>query len=415
MRGLADELGLGVMTLYNYFRTKDELLDSVCGHALEPLRTEPAAGASWERQLESAIRGLHLVLADNPGVLEVFATRSVYGPTLDQVRETLLGILHAAGFPTRQAIHALGALVSYAVGFTVTERARSPKSARVDPAARFRALSPDEYPHLVAAAEEYQEYVSAAAFEYGLHHLIDALRPAGQTAGQVGAGIVDAHRETDPESGVEGSPRGQRAIRRRLVSVAGELFVRQGYRGTTTRQICEQARTTERTLFRHFTSKAGLFEATVVEPFGEFVDRWLASFGGFPADRPLDEQIHTFVRALVEFLAENRELLRLLMAAEFERDENLLGVTERISARFAAGWRILADEAGHDLMRIRDYNVEHATLAMASGVSMALGMVLLDQWVFAHDAPGPDQEAIAREVSQMILYGISGRPAVRRG
>ncbi len=212
------------------------------------------------------------------------------------------------------------------------------------------------------------------------------------------------------EPATEGSPRGQRAIRRRLVAVAGDLFVTQGYRGTTTKQICEQAQTTERTLFRHFTSKAGLFEATVVEPFAEFVDRWLASFGNFPPDTALDEQIHTFVRALVAFLAENREPLRLLMAAEFERDDALRGIADRISERFAAGLRVLADDAGHDLMRIRNYNVEDAALAIASGVSMALGMVLLQRWVFVHDAPAPDHEAIAREVSQMILYGISSRP-----
>lgn len=193
--------------------------------------------------------------------------------------------------------------------------------------------------------------------------------------------------------------------------MASELFVTQGYRATTTKQICERARTTERTLFRHFTSKAGLFEATVVDPFAEFVDRWLASFGGFPPDMALDEQIHTFARALVEFLDTNRELLRLLMAAEFERDGSLVGVADRISAQFADGLRTLADEAGYDLMRIRNYNVEDAALAMASGVSIALGMVLLQRWVFVHSAPAPDHDAIAREVSQMILYGISGRPA----
>jgi AcrR family transcriptional regulator len=175
MRRLAEDLGLGVMTLYNYFRTKDELLDGVCGHALQPLRADPDPDASWEQQLEAAIRELHLVLADNPGVLDVFVTRSVYGPALDQIRETLLGILRRAGFPNRQAVHALGALVSFAVGFTITERARSPKTAPVNPSVRFRTLPAEEFPHLTATAAEYQEYLSEAAFEYGLHHLIDGL------------------------------------------------------------------------------------------------------------------------------------------------------------------------------------------------------------------------------------------------
>ncbi len=216
-----------------------------------------------------------------------------------------------------------------------------------------------------------------------------------------------------PEPDDEGSPRGQRAIRRRLLEVAGTLFVEQGYRATTTKEICRQATTTERTLFRHFGSKSGLFEATVVDPFAEFVDRWLESFTRYPPDLPLDEQIGKFVGALVRFLRENKVLLRLLIAAEFEREEGLRTVAERISTRFAAGLRTLADDAGADLMRVRDYNVDDASVAIAAGVSMALGMVLLDGWVFAHDRRPPGRATVVREISQMILYGITGRPEQR--
>lgn len=175
MRRLADDLGLGVMTLYNYFSTKDELLDGVCGHALRALRTEPDPDAPWEQQITTAIRDLHEALSANPGVLDLFVSRSVSGPSLDRVRETLLGILRRAGFPRRQAVHALGSLVSYAVGFTLTERARSPRSA-ANPGARFRDLPADEFPHLTDAADDYQEYMSEGAFEYGLAHLVDSLR-----------------------------------------------------------------------------------------------------------------------------------------------------------------------------------------------------------------------------------------------
>jgi AcrR family transcriptional regulator len=214
----------------------------------------------------------------------------------------------------------------------------------------------------------------------------------------------------DTAGAEEGSSRGRRAIRRRLIRVATDLFVRQGYRATTTKQICASARTTERTLFRNFGSKAGLFEATVAEPFSEFVQRWLASFGQVPPETALDEQIHAFVRALVDFLGENRDLLRMLMAAEVEEEDSLSAVVTTTSATFAAGLHVLAQDAGRDLMRVRDYRVADAGLSIAAGVSMALGMVLMDRWVFAHDAPRPDREAIVHEVSQMILYGISGRP-----
>ena len=43
-------------------------------------------------------------------------------------------------------------------------------------------------------------------------------------------------------------------------------------------------------------------------------------------------------------------------------------------------------------------------------VSMAMTMVLLERWVFVHGQRPPGREVIAREVSQMIIYGISARP-----
>lgn len=176
MRGLAEDLGLGVMTLYNYFRTKEDLLDGVCGHALRAVPTDLDPSAGWDTQITTAIRDLHEALAGNPGVVDIFVARSVYGPTLDQVRETLLSILRRAGFPKRQAVHALGSLVSYAVGFTLTERARSPKIASQSVGVRFQNLAREEFPYLSDAGEDYLEYMSEGAFEYGLGHLVNSLR-----------------------------------------------------------------------------------------------------------------------------------------------------------------------------------------------------------------------------------------------
>jgi AcrR family transcriptional regulator len=176
VRRLADDLGLGVMTLYNYFRTKEDLLDEVCGHALSAVRADLDPTAPWDKQITTAIRDLHEALADNPGVVDIFVARSVYGPTLDHVRETLLGILRRAAFPKRQAVHALGAVVSYAVGFTLTERARSPKVASQSVGIRFQNLSDEEFSYLSDAGEDYLEYMSEGAFEYGLRHLVNSLR-----------------------------------------------------------------------------------------------------------------------------------------------------------------------------------------------------------------------------------------------
>jgi AcrR family transcriptional regulator len=49
--------------------------------------------------------------------------------------------------------------------------------------------------------------------------------------------------------------------RRQILAVAAKLFARQGFRGTTTRQIAERAGINEAILFRHFRRKEDLYWA----------------------------------------------------------------------------------------------------------------------------------------------------------
>ena len=53
--------------------------------------------------------------------------------------------------------------------------------------------------------------------------------------------------------------------RRQILAVATKLFARQGFRGTTTREIAERARVNEAILFRHFPSKESLYWAILEE------------------------------------------------------------------------------------------------------------------------------------------------------
>ena len=58
----------------------------------------------------------------------------------------------------------------------------------------------------------------------------------------------------------------------------------------------------------------------------------------------------------------------------------------------------------------RSYNVTEPRIELAGGVSMALGMILLDSWLFGHRAEPRRHEEIVAEISTMVMHGISGRP-----
>src|SRR3954462_14144117 len=49
------------------------------------------------------------------------------------------------------------------------------------------------------------------------------------------------------------------ARRQNLIEVAAELYARQGYQGTTTRQIAAAAGVTEALIYRHFPKKENLY------------------------------------------------------------------------------------------------------------------------------------------------------------
>ena len=56
-------------------------------------------------------------------------------------------------------------------------------------------------------------------------------------------------------------PAGER--RQQILELATELFARQGYQGTTTRQIAQRAHVNEAIIFRHFPTKEELYWAVI--------------------------------------------------------------------------------------------------------------------------------------------------------
>src|SRR3990172_8606986 len=61
-----------------------------------------------------------------------------------------------------------------------------------------------------------------------------------------------------------GAGRLERAEReKQIVTVAGRLFSRKGFRGTTTRSIARAAKISEATIFKHFKKKEDLYGAII--------------------------------------------------------------------------------------------------------------------------------------------------------
>ncbi|MGQ0464188.1 MAG: TetR/AcrR family transcriptional regulator [Sporichthyaceae bacterium] len=177
MRRLAEDLGIGAMTLYRYVATKDVLHDGLVTLVLGDLGAAPAPGAPWRTQLEQVVTELHDKLRAHPGITEIVLTRRLPTPAFDRQRETVLGVLRGAGFSVEAAVDALTSLICYALGFSHVERIRVGVD-RGGESQRLQSLPGDEFPHLIEAATVYPSHLSDRAFARGLTAMLAGLQPS---------------------------------------------------------------------------------------------------------------------------------------------------------------------------------------------------------------------------------------------
>jgi AcrR family transcriptional regulator len=175
MRRLADHLGVGTMTLYGYFRSKDELLDAVVDAAVadrEPVRLE----GTWQQRLRRLMQSTRRGLGRHPGLVKVRADRPVLRPEALRFAEAGVGILREAGFDRRDAARGFRLLFTYVFGYVSFSPEQTEADARQRARAATAALPADEYPAVHDSTEELAEAMAGEeTFDFGLDRIIDGL------------------------------------------------------------------------------------------------------------------------------------------------------------------------------------------------------------------------------------------------
>jgi AcrR family transcriptional regulator len=178
MRRLAEELGIGTMTLYGYFPSKDLLLDAIVdASATKLVSAATATSGPWKQRLRELMLSVRQALGEHPAIAELRRTRPLLSPGALEVPEAAMSILIEAGFTKADAARTYRALYLFALGFAAYgPRGRSEDTATFEVQS---ALSAETHPVLVDTARE-----SAAAmadetvFELGLDYLLDGMERA---------------------------------------------------------------------------------------------------------------------------------------------------------------------------------------------------------------------------------------------
>jgi len=172
MRRLAQELDVWPMSLYTYFRDKEELLDAIAARAAGAVAL-PDDAESWRERLHALLHAVRTAMAGDPaGDL----ARAFLTPEALRLSEAALRILDAAGFTRADAVSAWRALWAYTYGFATFQVAPTPAEARRRTRAAIAALPDDDYPTLLAAAGEMSASLADEdEFDRGLDRLLDGI------------------------------------------------------------------------------------------------------------------------------------------------------------------------------------------------------------------------------------------------
>ena len=173
-RRLAAELGVSGPSLYNHFRTKDQILEAVADSVSAQVDLSMFSdGRDWRTALHDWAVSYRSALRDHPNIVPVLATGPGRRPAGLRLADAVYGAMVDAGWPAAQAT-SIGALMRY---FIMGSALGSFAGGFVDDES---AYDPADYPHLGQAhlLAEQQEKVDERAFEVGLAALLDGL--AGQ-------------------------------------------------------------------------------------------------------------------------------------------------------------------------------------------------------------------------------------------
>jgi AcrR family transcriptional regulator len=191
-------------------------------------------------------------------------------------------------------------------------------------------------------------------------------------------------------------------VRRLLLEAARSLFVAKGYAGASTREIALSAGVSEALLFRHFGSKANLFQRAILDPMSEFIHRYVDHWSSRPsADHTPEGLARTFLDGFYRFLSENRELVMALVTAQAYESIQEVNNAAPMSLILDELEQVASREAA---LRGYQFDVQISTRLVAG---MAMAMAVLDEWLFPAGKGRPSHERIVDEMVAFALHGLS--------
>lgn len=192
--------------------------------------------------------------------------------------------------------------------------------------------------------------------------------------------------------------------RQQIVTVAGALFARQGFQGTTTRQVAERAKVNEAILFRHFSSKKDLYWAVIEEKCAAMKGHEL-----------LVDQLNDGANAKAAFLelatdlleryAADTTLMRLLLFSGLEAHE----LSERFFQTYIAAYYEILAKFIRERIKAGEFRAVEPLLAARSFLGMINHYLMVQELFGGKRYQKFDSRRVAETLTEIWFEGVKTR------
>jgi AcrR family transcriptional regulator len=170
MRRLAERCGVGVMTIYGYVRTKEDLLAVLADRYLSEIDL-PDPTLRWQDQLAALYCSVREVMLRHPTLVPIIANQRLDRTSAYRGAEVVCGALRANGLPDREVITSFATLTSFTVGSVQRELAALGSPARPG----LASLPATDFPNVVSLFGPLISGDAEQNFTDGLQLVIDAI------------------------------------------------------------------------------------------------------------------------------------------------------------------------------------------------------------------------------------------------
>ena len=175
MRRLAADLGIGTMTLYGYFRSKEELLAGVVDVAFAEWEP-PAPGRDWRETAQALALSTWDLLRRHPVLVQLRGETPIFREQAFRITEPAVAALRAGGLPPAEAARAFRTLFVYVFGSAMFSPREASAEERRALRMAYAGLDPGEFPTLTSMPEEAADALGGdEQFRFGLEVVLDGI------------------------------------------------------------------------------------------------------------------------------------------------------------------------------------------------------------------------------------------------